>query len=156
VCLTHRCTKCFGGTLKTGGCSNCPPGVSFSRPAGIRIKRTSSSKSWQFPASLPGRNRLSRPSRMDRNDCRSGRMRCQSRYLFPTAAKGRNLFGHPLVVGIGQQHLSMQRRFSLDDDDRNICNLLREAPSNGRAGGCREYEDRHRFTDDLCRIAIWQ
>jgi hypothetical protein len=59
----------------------------------LRITCRLDSISRQFPASLPGRNRLSRPSQMGRNECGPGRIRCESRCLFPTTAKGRNLLG---------------------------------------------------------------
>ena len=64
---------------------------SYVSGAVLRITSRLDSISRQFPASLPGRNRLSRPSRMGRNECGRGRMRCESWYLFPTTAKGRNL-----------------------------------------------------------------
>ena len=64
---------------------------SYVSGAVLRITSRLDSISRQFPASLPGRNRLSRPSRMGLNECGRGRMRCESRYLFPTTAKGRNL-----------------------------------------------------------------
>jgi hypothetical protein len=64
---------------------------SYVSGAVLRITSRLDSIPRQFHAALPGRNRLSPPSRMGRNECGRGRMCCESRYLFPTTAKGRNL-----------------------------------------------------------------